>query len=111
MRTSAALISIQALSPALCADLVAVSRAANLAWRSGVACANKAAGVEKSASAQSLTRCLIVGPTANRAVQPIVPRCFARPKTELSMGRIGFFYGRTVIAVDSAKPVGQAIVF
>jgi hypothetical protein len=27
------------------------------------------------------------------------------------MGRIGFFYGRTVIAVDSAKPVGQAIVF
>jgi hypothetical protein len=68
MRTSAALMSIHALSPALCADLVAASRAAILAWISGVACANKAAGVVRSASAQSLAKCLIVGPTANWAV-------------------------------------------
>ena len=66
--------------------------AAMLDWISRFACADRATGVEKSASAQSLTRCLIVGPTANWAVSTIVLQCFGRPKTELSMGRIGIFY-------------------
>jgi len=44
MRTSAALMSIHALSPALCADWWQLRGAAILAWISGVACANKAAG-------------------------------------------------------------------
>src|SRR6185369_15354708 len=92
MRTSAELVSIQALSPALCAALAAASTAASLACGSGVPWATSAGAIRNNTAQRDLSRRIVFGIGLQLGSEAIVQRESQRSNMEVLMGTIGIIY-------------------